>query len=300
MITRNTLYGIPWIDLENPSVQEIHTVIEDFGINEACAVELMKPSLRAKVVRYDDYLFFVLHFPSHPAQEKGGSIEIDFIVHKDFIITSRYSPIDVLLAFEKKHGETTEHDQKNMHGGILFELMIDDLYSGLIDELTLIKKDITEMEVGIFEETKKNISKELMKLHRKLLDCKSALRFHHEILTSFESESIGLFGKNFESVTQKILHKYYHLTTLVDSAREIILELRETYDALLANRTNDAMKTLTLMSFMTFPLVLLVALATFPGAPKSWHTEQGFYILISIIVIIGITMITFFKRKDWL
>jgi Mg2+ and Co2+ transporter CorA len=109
-----------------------------------------------------------------------------------------------------------------------------------------------------------------------------------------------LFGKNFEPVSQKILHKYYHLTTLVDSAREIILELRETYDALLANRTNDAMKTLTLMSFMTFPLALLVAVATFPGAPKSWHTEQGFYILISIIVIIGITMITFFKRKDWL
>ncbi len=300
MINRHDIYGIPWIDLENPTTEEIHTIINEYGINETCAIELMRPSLRAKVVRYDDYLFFALHFPDHPAKKIGGAIEIDFVVHKDFILTSRYITIDTLLAFEKKHTASDRSPIKNVHGGTIFGLMINDLYDGLIEELSFIKKDIADVENRIFGENDNGISKTLITLHRKLLDCKSALRFHNEILTSFEKESLGLFGADYEPVSHSILHRYYHLTTMVDSAREIIQELRQTYDSLLANRTNDAMKTLTLMSFMTFPLALLVAVATFPGAPKSWHTEHGFYILISIIAAVGITMVLFFKRKDWL
>lgn len=299
MITRHDLYGIPWIDLENPTPGEIHTIINEYNINESCAIELMRPSLRAKVVRYDDYLFFVLHFPDHPARNNNGTFEIDFVVHKDFIITTRYIPVDTLLVFEKKH-TLKDKPAEPVQGGAMFALMIDDLYDGLVDELTLIKKDITDLENRIFGEPDTSISKTLITLHRKLLDCKSALRFHHEILTSFEHESIGLFGKTFEPTFNGIMHRYYHLTTMLDSSREIVQELRETYDAILSNHTNNAMKTLTLLSFMTFPLALLVALATFPGAPKSWHTEHGFYILVSIIIAIGITMVLFFKRKDWL
>ncbi len=300
MITRHDLYGIPWIDLENPTTEEIRTIIGEFNINETCAIELMHPSLRAKVDRYDNYLFFVLHFPDHPANNVGGMIEIDFVVHDKFIITTKYAPIDTLLVFEKKHTLSNKTTGGKIHGGIMFGLMINDLYDGLIDELTLIKKDITDLENKIFTNPDAGISQSLLTLHRKLLDCKSALRFHHEILTSFEHESVALFGESYETTTHMIMNRYYHLITMLDSSREIVQELRETYDALLTNRTNEIMRTLTLMSFITFPLTLVVAIATFPGAPHEWHTVSGFYALILCIVIIGAIMLMYFKKKDWL
>ncbi len=300
MITRHDLYGIPWIDLENPTTDEIHAIIDGFNINETHPIELVHPSLRAKVDRHDDYLFFVLHFPDHPAQKANGSIEIDFVVHKNFIITTRYIPIDTLLVFEKKHTLVEKDKNTQIHGGIIFGLMINDLYDGLIDELSLIKKDIADLENKIFSDSNENISKGLVGMHRKLLDCKSALRFHHEILTSFAEATTNLFGSDYDRTSNLIMHRYYHLTTILDSSREIVYELRETYDNLLAQRTNEIMRTLTLMSFMTFPLALLVAIATFPGAPHQIHTEKGFYILVGSIVFIGIMMLTYFKKNKWL
>ncbi len=300
MINRNDLYGIPWIDLENPTTEEIHTIINEFDINESCAIELLRPSLRAKAVRYDDYLFFVLHFPDHPAHKTGGAIEIDFIVHKKFIITNRYLPIDTLLSFEKKHTASNKSPMADIHGGNIFGLMIDDLYDGLIDELSLIKKDITDVENRIFGENDSSISKILITLHRKLLDCKSALRFHHEILTSFEHEAIALFGDEFESVVQSIMHRYYHLTTIMDSSREMTQELRQTYDSLLTNRTNEIMRTLTLMSFVTFPLSLIAIILFDPASPHIFHGENGFWIVIGILVVILLIMMMYFNKKKWL
>ena len=42
MITRHDLYGIPWIDLENPTTEEIHTIIEEFNINKLIYYNIAK------------------------------------------------------------------------------------------------------------------------------------------------------------------------------------------------------------------------------------------------------------------
>lgn len=300
MITRHDLYGIPWIDLENPTAEEIRSIIEEFAINESCAIEMIHPSLRAKVDRYNNYLYFVLHFPDHPAKNSGGVIEIDFIVHHKFIITTHYTPIDTLLVFEKKHTLSNKTSGGETHGGIMFGLMINDLYDGLIEELTLIKKDIADLENTIFTNPDAKISQGLLGLHRKLLDCKSALRFHHEILSSFERESIILFGKEYEPTTVSIMNRYYHLTIILDSSREIVQELRETYDALLTNKTNEIMRTLTLMSFITFPLSLIAIILFDPASPPIFHGEFGFEIVIGVLFLIFLLMMMYFKKKKWL
>ena len=300
MITRNSIYGTPWIDMENPTAEDIHAIINEFGIDESCAVELMHPSLRTKVDRYDHFLFLVLHFPDHPAHNTTGTIEIDFVVHKDYLITVRYGHVDTLMVFEKKHALANKSTPTPTHGGTVFAMILSELYHGLTEELSLIKKDINRVEVQIFAQTDAHISKKLLVIHRKLLDCRSALRFHTDVLASYETESLKLFGKSYEDSLRVINNAYYRMTTLLDTSREINHELRETYDALLTHTTNKVMKTLTLMSFITFPLTLLVAVATFPGAPSSWHTEHGFYILIATIIMIGAILILFFRKKDWL
>ena len=301
MITRHTIYGIPWIDLVNPTTEEIHTIIDEFSIDETCAVELVKPSLLTKVERFDRHLFFVLHFPDHPAKKTGSVIEIDFVVHHDFIITTRYTDIDNFLVFEKKHTATNRSISGiDMHGGIIFGLMITDLYNGLFKELNFIKSDITELENKIFTNTQSDISFELMTIHRKLLDCKSALRLHSDILHSFEHESLSLFSVTYGVIIRDIMNIYYRMTSMLESNKEIVYELRETYDAFLTNQTNRTMRTLTLMSFITFPLSLIALILFDPASPHIFHGRYGFWIIVGILGIILVIMLLYFKKKKWM
>jgi magnesium transporter len=301
MITRHDIYGIPWIDLFNPSMQEIHQIIDEFSIDERCAVELVKPSLLTKVERFDNHLFFVLHFPDHPARKIGNSIEIDFVVHHDFIITTRYTDIDNLIVFEKKHtAQNRSVAGLSVHGGTIFGAMITDLYGGLFEELSFIKNDITQLENRMFETMRSGTSLELMTIHRKLLDCKSALRLHTDILHSFEHESLSLFGTSYGATIRDIMNIYYRMTGMLDSNKELVYELRESYDAFIANQTNSTMRTLTLMSFVTFPLSLIAIILFDPASPHIFHSTYGFWIVIGILFIIFLFMMLYFKKKKWL
>jgi magnesium transporter len=90
------------------------------------------------------------------------------------------------------------------------------------------------------------------------------------------------------------------MTGMLDSNKELVYELRESYDAFIANQTNSTMRTLTLMSFVTFPLSLIAIILFDPASPHIFHGTYGFWIVVGILFIIFLFMILYFKKKKWL
>jgi len=94
--------NVEWIDLESPSYEEVKDVADRHKFNRVLAEELLRPTPKARVDLYHDYLYLVLHFPaikhSHTA---STSQEIDFIIGKNFIVTTHYDTIDPLHEFSK-------------------------------------------------------------------------------------------------------------------------------------------------------------------------------------------------------
>jgi Mg2+ and Co2+ transporter CorA len=83
----------------------------------------------------------------------------------------------------------------------------------------------------------------------------------------------------------------------IESARE----LRKTNDSLLTTKQNETMKVLTIMSFFTFPLALLVAILGLDvvGNPvRSLH--DAFWFIAAIVVAVSLFMFWYFKRQNWL
>ena len=77
--------------------------------------------------------------------------------------------------------------------------------------------------------------------------------------------------------------------------------LRLTNDSLLETKQNSIMKVLTIISFITFPLMLFSSLF-------GMNTENtpiignglDFWIIIGIMVAVSIVLLIFFKYKKWL
>jgi magnesium transporter len=88
----------------------------------------------------------------------------------------------------------------------------------------------------------------------------------------------------------------------LENQKEMVEVLSSTNDALLNYHISDIMKTLTLFSVIVFPLTLLAAIFgmnTVKGMPFM-DTENGFWIIIGIMLLGCLTMLLFFVRKKWL
>jgi magnesium transporter len=82
----------------------------------------------------------------------------------------------------------------------------------------------------------------------------------------------------------------------------MIEALHDTNESLLNYKISDIMKTLTVFSVIVFPLTLFAAIFgmnTIESMPFVYN-ENGFWIIIFIMLIACFGMLLFFKKKKWL
>jgi magnesium transporter len=302
MITVYPHNKVSWIDVENPTHEDISELIKTYGIHPACAEELLTPTERAKVDLYDNAMFLVLHYPDHPADRtSAGEIEIDFIVMKDTMITVHYQPIDTLIEFAEQFKVASMLDRiPQKSGGHLFFTVNNLLYRGLLLELETVQNEVKKAESRIFSGHELQMVRELSDLHRKILDYKQSFRYHASVLKSFESQSAKFFGESFEPVSETIMGEFLKVENLVENERDLLRELRDTNDSLLTAKNNDVTKKLTLMAFVTFPLALVATVLLSPDSPQLFHGPYGFEIIVGILFVMFVGMHLYFTYKKWI
>ncbi|HMP67169.1 MAG TPA: CorA family divalent cation transporter [Candidatus Paceibacterota bacterium] len=306
MISEYKHKNIVWIDLENPTQEEALQMVERFGIDPLVANELILPTLRPKVDYYKDYIYLILNFPAHHKgfdRHNSESIqEIDFIIGKKFIITTRYSNVDAFLEFSKAFEVQSILNKSNMsdNAGYIFFYMTQYLYKSMMNRLANIQDLLHDIENKIFSGHEKTMVIEISKLNRRILNYKESISLHKEILESFEVASRRFFGEEFDYYAHSIIGEYYKVRGELASTKEYLEELRNTNDSLLSTKQNEIMKILTVTNFIFLPLALIAGIFNMNADLPIVGSRYDFEIIITIMLAISIGMYIYFRRKKWL
>jgi magnesium transporter len=302
MLTRNGEKHLVWIDLVSPSPEEVRSLMREFDLHPHVAQELLAPSAKSKVERYQDAVYLVLHFPA-PRGAARAEQEIDFVVGKHFLITARYDDYNPLHAFAKVFEVNTVLGRTGVreHGGHLFVSMVRNLYQSLLAETGTLQGRLREIEERIFAGSEREMVVELSLVGRTIHDFHTSLAPHQEMLASFEPHAARLFGAEFAYYVRTLTGEYDRILRTVGHLQEGLRELRETNNSLLSTKQNEIMKVLTIMAFVTFPLTLISSILgmntdylPIVGLPGDFWIVTGFMAFLAVVFFI------YFKRKKWL
>lgn len=295
---------LTWVDMESPTSDEVRETMEKYSIDPLVADELLLPTLKPRVDTYPNFIYLILHFPAFKHTHSGNmNQEIDFIIGKDFLITTRYDVVDPLHKFSKVFEVNSVLDKSDIgdHAGFLFFYMIRKLYKSLEHEIEYIEDSLEIIEEDIFEGKEKEMVIALSNVSRDLLNLRQALDPHQEILTSFNDSGRVFFGDTFANHLNSIMGEYYRIKNSVLTHNDSLRELRETNNSLLSTKQNEVMKVLTIMAFITFPLSLFAGIF---GMNTSYLPIVGsrfdFWIITGGMLVATVTFFTFFKKKKWL
>ncbi len=306
MTTTHTYRGIVWIDLESPDENEISSLVKRYDLHPLVGEELKSSPSLAKIDVYKEYTLVVLTLPVRTRHNDSYIVvdrEVDFVIGKHFLITSRFEAVEQLEYFAKifEANEILGKEEKIEHAGHIFYYMIKRLYAGMRNDLENIRDGIVSAENRIFKGDERHMVEHLSNLNRELIDFKQTARIHHDIWTSMSERSEkSIFGADFAPYIEDIKNDFNHIHELIVNARELLADLRETNDSLLNTRQNEIIKDLTLIAFIFYPLTLVASIFTIPGVgvplvdrPYGWMT----IILLMIILSFGIWF--WFKKKKW-
>ena len=305
MISRHEYRGGVWVDLEQPTEEEIHGVVQEFSIPKQFEKELVSPTPAPLVAVEGDATLLVLHFPAHGA-ENGDTMnqEVDFIVSKHFIITVRYEVVAPLYHL-KKLLETQKlvggHDA--ITTDVLLEVLFAHLYTAVNDHIDHIVDNLSRVERDMFNGRERDTIRSISNISREFLHIEALLANQEEPLNRFLKmlAERSSFGPAFAERAERMSAGRTQVARLIMTHRAIAAELRRTNSSLLEVRQSEIMKTLTTVNFIFLPLGLvswIFAMRT-EGMPFI-DSPNAFWIVLGFMLTIALVLTAFFMRKRWL
>jgi len=298
---------IEWYNILNPGKNEIEYLKKEFNFEEKhLEASLVRVSAqRPMIYQGKDYLFIILHFPAL-VNDKIVSGEIEFFISHGRLISlhdGKTKALNEFFEFCKKDSAFLESYFSESSAILLYEILeklIQDSYS-LLDKNSV---EINKTENKIFSQKQEIITSQLLTLKRNIINIRRIIKNHTNIMKKLSEMKSSL-------VPQKQIAKYYdtlaehsqRIWEFSEIQKEIIESLHDTNESISNYKTNNIMKTLTVVSIILMPLNLIASVLGMNMDPNPLKTANGVNYLITVIIIFAFLislMFVFFRKKKLL
>jgi magnesium transporter len=298
--------GLVWLNVSKQSKENLSVIQKRFGLLDQDVQESLPAVQRPKMIKRPHYYFVILHFPVFDRETKRlGFAEVDFFLSSQFFITIHNGKLDIIQQFFKECESKSSSPDEYFSGSAahLFLELLSRLSESIFPILRHVNEDVDTIDQKLFSDIPdRMMAEEVLRLKTNIVSFRRTMQAHKTVLDRFVSEGgreLGLFSH--QDYIYSLRESFNEIWHVLESAKESINALHETNESLINLHTNDVMKTLTIISVVTFPLTLIATIFAIhaPGTPFV-QNELGFWIIFGIIAIGGLAMVYLFKKRRWM
>jgi magnesium transporter len=301
-----------WIDLDNPTPQEINTTLEDRFAFHPLAIEDCLPKEREpnavtshhpKIDDYEDYLFLIFNAITDSKNFKLGSgnletVQLSAFLGLNYLITIHYEPLSSIGVIQNK----CQASSKLLTRGpdFVMHLILDDLieqYSPLMDK---IDDELDKIQEQIFIEPKGETLSYILDIKRQISSLRRISINQKEVIYRLSRGEFSLVSQEESFYYRNVYDHLVRIADLSDSYRDTISGLLDAYLSIASNRLNEVMKLLTIVGTIILPLTLITSIygMNFEFMPEL-HWQYGYFVLWAFLILSGVGMVAYFKRRKW-
>jgi magnesium transporter len=313
--------GVVWIEVNGlHDVESIEKIGHHFAIHPLVLEDILDTTQRPKFQEFDEYLFMVLRVPrlvKHASKEPTGKKkqttdfqgeskenitfeQVSWLVGKDWLVSFSENDKDL---FEPVRARILSGKGRIRSQGTdylayaLLDLAIDHFFS-VLDEMGDVLNYLDEALVL------RPGPPQLKQIHffkRQLLYLHKAVWPVREIIGTFERCESNLCNAGTRPYLRDSYDHIIQVIDMVETYRDLVAGMLDIYLSSISYRLNEVMKVLTIISTFFIPLTFIAGVygMNFESMP-GLRWEYGFYAVSSLMLLIALIMIKFFRIKKWL
>jgi magnesium transporter len=290
--------GPKWVDILAPTEEGLRRLTERFSLHKLAVEDCLHLDQRPKLEEYPEHQFVVLQgFTTSKDICDLTLHEHHFFLGPDWLISVHELPFD---AHDEVRRRVETDPRATLERGVDFILYM--LADALIDRqfpiLDTFSDELEDLEVAIFEQPDKRQLQRIFELKRMLVTFRRVLSPQRDVVGLLSRRGIPNVN---ERTTLYFRDVYDHLVRLyeqIDAGRDILGNVMDGYLSMVANKTNDITKQLTIFSTIFLPLSFIVGF--FGQNFDALSAKSFYYTMWAMIVLFPIALFFWFRHKQWL
>lgn len=293
--------SVTWIN-----VTGVHdtSLVADLGqaydIHPLVLEDIVHTNQRPKLEIFDDYLYFVLKM-IRLAEDGSLLIEqISLILGKNYVISFQETEGDVFDSVRDRI-RTSKGKVRKMKSDFLAYALIDAIVDNYFVILESIGDDVEDLEEELIQSSSRETLNKLRTLKRKLIFLRKSVWPLREVISKLERGESTLIKKSTEIYLRDMYDHTIQVIDTTETLRDITAGMMDLYLSSVSNKMNEVMKVLTIIATIFIPLTFIAGVygMNFKYMPEL-SVPWAYGAVWGVMIIIGLSMIIYFRKKGWL
>ncbi len=289
---------VVWVDLDNPSDEEIKAILEGvFQFHPLAIEDCVTPSSLPKIEDYETHLFIVTHAVEFTRSDKFSSTELDLFLGKEYLVTFHRQPLKSVQStidrVVKSTGVVARGPDRLAH--TVLDFLVDN-YQPVMAELGA---ELEEIEETVLAKTSgPKFVNEILQVRSDFSRLRSIVRPQRDL--------IDRIARGDTKLIRPIMLPYFrdlrdNLARLEDTAMSHHERLLMAFDIYLNKagfEANEGIKFLTAITAVTIPVMVI---GTWYG--MNFHNmpelDHGYWFAVGSTAVTTLLMVIYLKKKKW-
>ncbi|MHC5033879.1 MAG: magnesium/cobalt transporter CorA [Planctomycetota bacterium] len=293
---------VSWINVDGiHDVEVIEKLGTHFGLHPLVMEDILNTGQRAKVEDYDDYIYLVLKMLTYDeAAEELAAEQVSLILGKGFVISFQEHKGDVFDSVRQRI-RTGKGRVRSMGADYLVYTLLDSIVDSYFGVLEKVGERVEYVQEEVTREPGPATLAIIHRLKRELIFLRKSVWPLREAISNLQRQEARLVSEATGVYLRDVYDHTIQVADTVESLRDMVSGMLDTYLSSLSNRMNEVMKVLTIIATIFIPLTFIAGIygMNFEHMPElkwAWAYPAVWLVMAAVVIF----MIAYFRKRRWL
>ncbi len=295
-------HGVTWIN-----VNAVHDVglVESLGkrldLHPLTMEDIVNTGQRPKTEEFPGYIYVVLKMFFYDEEANQTEIEhVSMIFGENYVVSFQEKEGDVLDTVRERL-KTGKGRIRSMKADYLAYALMDAVVDNYFLAVERIGDRIEDLDDQILADPKPEAMAEVHRLKRDILSLRRAVWPLREEIGALEKSESPLIRPETKVFLRDLYDHTIQVIDMVETFRDILGGMHDTFLSGVSNRTNEIMKVLAIIATIFIPLTFIAGVygMNFERMPElEW--PWGYPLVLGVMFAVAIGMVRYFRKKKWI
>jgi magnesium transporter len=293
---------VTWINVDGIHLVDVIEKIGGcFGLHPLLLEDILNTGQRPKMDEYGEYLFFVLKMLYHDeARDEITAEQVSIVLGPNFVISFQEREGDVFDPVRERI-RTGKGRVRGMKSDYLAYSLMDAIVDNYFVILEKLEDRMELLEEGLGKDPGPAVNEGIRGAKKDMIFLRKSIWPLREVLSAFQRSEAACIEKDTRLYLRDVYDHTIQVMDTVESLRDLVSGMFDTYLSSVSNRMNEVMKVLTIFATTFIPLTFIAGVygMNFEFMPElKWHL--GYFAILFVMTLVAVIMLLYFRKKKWL